>query len=377
MSRRKLENTENDRGAPLRREADRERQEEEGQESRPVARRDGNGSGDRSVPEERRKNASLKGRPPSSDPDVFLDIPEVKVDEIYLNVEELDAHLSLQARLANLVQLVAGVHVHLGKVELDVKGVEAEALLKIRLENIYDVIDRALSTVDRNPQLVEGMIKTVDGAVDEVGQTAERALGPEGAVSKTADQAGDAAKRAVGPGGAVTKTGQQAGQAVDDTAEGVADAAEEVSEGVDDVAGTAREELEEVEQPGRGPRRSGEREANRGSKRGTRLSRFSDDEGEEGRPVSRAARVGEAPRQALDSDEETDEEADEVIESVDEDAVEASGRASWTPKKANSGWQGAEPRRRPSSRRSREAETEAEAAPRRGTRPQSSTRNRP
>jgi hypothetical protein len=360
MSRRKSESTENDRGAPLRREADRERLKEEGQESRPVARRDGNGSGDRSVPEERRKDASLKGRPPSSDPDVFLDIPEVNVDEIYLNVEELDADLSLQTRLANLVQLVAGVHVHLGKVELDIKGVQAEALLKIRLENIYDVIDRALSTIDRNPQILEGVIKTADSAVDKVGQTAERALGP---------------------GGAVTKTGQQASRALDRTAEGVGNAAEEVSEGVDDVAGTAREELEEVEQPGGGPRRSRERETNRGSKRGTRLSRFSDDEGEEGRPVSRAVRVGEAPRQALDSDldsdEETDEEADEATESVDEDAVEASGRASWTPRKASSGSQGVEPRRRPSSRRSREAETEAEAAPRRGTRPQSSTRNRP
>jgi hypothetical protein len=360
MSRRKPESMGDDRGAPLRREADREREREEGQESRPVARRDGNGSGDRSVPEERRKNASLKGRQPSPDPDVFLDVPEVKIDEIYLNVEELDAHLSLQSRLANLVELVAGVHVHLGKVELDIKGVEAEALLKIRLENVYDILDRALSTIDRNPQILQGVIETADSAVDKVGQTAERALGPDGAV---------------------TKTGQQAGRALGRTAEGVAGAAEEVGEGIDDVAGTAREELEEVEQPGGGPRRSRERVTNRDSKRGTRLSRFSDDEGEEGRPVSRAGRVGEAPRRALDSDldsdEETDEEADEASESVDEDAVEASGRASWTPRKRSSGSQGAEPRRRPSSRRPREAETEAEAAPRRGTRPQSSPRNRP
>ncbi len=57
--------------------------------------------------------------------------------------------MALRAKLANLLQVVAGVHVHLGKVEIDIKGVEAQAQLKVRLENLYDILDRALSTLDR------------------------------------------------------------------------------------------------------------------------------------------------------------------------------------------------------------------------------------
>ena len=65
----------------------------------------------------------------SGNPDVLLDIPEVSVDSIRLAVDGLDADLSLRARLANLLQLDAGVRVHLKGVELDITGVHAEALL--------------------------------------------------------------------------------------------------------------------------------------------------------------------------------------------------------------------------------------------------------
>ncbi|NES14408.1 MULTISPECIES: hypothetical protein [Micromonospora] len=47
------------------------------------------------------------------EPDVLLDIPEVAVDQLRLAVDGLDADLSLRARLANLVQLDAGVRVRL------------------------------------------------------------------------------------------------------------------------------------------------------------------------------------------------------------------------------------------------------------------------
>jgi hypothetical protein len=52
----------------------------------------------------------LEGREPSHDPDVFIDIRRVAVDEIYVDVEQLEAHLALRAKLANLLQIVAGVH---------------------------------------------------------------------------------------------------------------------------------------------------------------------------------------------------------------------------------------------------------------------------
>jgi hypothetical protein len=41
-------------------------------------------------------------------PDVFLDVPELSVDLISLVVEDLAAHVSLSANVANLVTLNAG-----------------------------------------------------------------------------------------------------------------------------------------------------------------------------------------------------------------------------------------------------------------------------
>src|SRR5215218_2337464 len=181
-----------DPGQQLREESSQERREEEGGAPPDGARRarDGRGDGRPSRQRGGRDGGDgLQGRPPSPEPDVFMDVPKVQVEEVYLDVEGLDAHLSLRTKLGNLVQLVAGVHVHCGKVELDIKGVDAEA-----------------------------MLKTVDTAVDDIGQTAQTALGPRGAVSRTVDQVGQTAQQALGPGGAgsqaLDRVGGAAQQAV-------------------------------------------------------------------------------------------------------------------------------------------------------------------
>ena len=51
----------------------------------------------------RRRQAAATG-----DPDVLLDVPNLSVEEINLEVQNLRAHVSLDARLANLLQLTAG-----------------------------------------------------------------------------------------------------------------------------------------------------------------------------------------------------------------------------------------------------------------------------
>ena len=84
----------------------------------------------------------------SADPDVLLDIPKVSVDSIRLAVDGLDADLSLRARVANLLQVDAGVRVHLNGGELDINGVHAEAQLRVRLEQLTRILGRALDTLD-------------------------------------------------------------------------------------------------------------------------------------------------------------------------------------------------------------------------------------
>ncbi len=119
-----------------------------------------------------------RGALSGQDPDVYVDVRKLKVDEVDVDVEHLEAHLALRAKLANLLQVVAGVHVSLGKVEIDIAGVEAQAQLKVRLENLYEILDRARSTRNRNPEILESLVKTVGRYVRESATLAARYSAP-------------------------------------------------------------------------------------------------------------------------------------------------------------------------------------------------------
>lgn len=147
-----------------------------------------------------------------SDPDVVLQIPQAKVEQIYVEVDNLDASVSLRARLGSLLQLDVGVQAHLGTVKIDIKGVEAEAMLEVRLDELRGILDSALRTIERNPQIVESLVKTVDTAVNQVGQTAQQVLGPQGPLSQTLQQTSQ-------------QLGQQLGQATQQLAQNSAAAA--------------------------------------------------------------------------------------------------------------------------------------------------------
>jgi methyl-accepting chemotaxis protein len=185
--------------------------------------------------EDARSGPGMQGRNPSGEPDVILDVPKVHVDEIYFDLERLEAQLSLRAQVANLVQIAAGVHAHLGKVELDIKDVHAEALFKVRLENLYDILDRTFTTLDRNPEVLQGLLNTANNAVDDVGQIAQQAIGPGGAIGHAVDKVGQVGEQALGPGGAATQAAGQVGGAAQQ-AVGPGGAASEAAEGAGDAA---------------------------------------------------------------------------------------------------------------------------------------------
>jgi e3 binding domain len=169
----------------------------------------------------------------TDEPDVIVDIPVVKVDEIHFELDDLEARVSLHAEVLDLVKLSVGVHVELGKVELDIKGVEAQALLRARLDHVTAIIDRVLTTLDRNPEVLQSIAHTLEPvgegagkAVGEVGEGANKAVGQigEGAGSAVED-VGEGAEGAVkdvgkGAGGAVKDVGGGAGKAVGQVGEG-------------------------------------------------------------------------------------------------------------------------------------------------------------
>ena len=96
------------------------------------------------------------------DPDVLLDVPKLNVEEIDLEVEELQVRVSLQAALADLVQVNIGLEAEVGEVKLAVKGVEAQVQLKARLDNVRAIFSEVLTSLEHSPQFFRQALETVN-----------------------------------------------------------------------------------------------------------------------------------------------------------------------------------------------------------------------
>jgi len=111
--------------------------------------------------------------------------------------------------------------VDLGAVKLGIKGLDAQVLLKVRLDNIRATLEQALKAIDRDPSIIER---------------------PTGEASATDRQAGDDGRPpdGVGTGGeaerAVRRTVDESGNVLETVLDGSGDVLEEsVSEGLADL----------------------------------------------------------------------------------------------------------------------------------------------
>ena len=221
----------------------------------------------------------------SEQPDVLLDVPVVKVDEITFEVEEVQARLLLQAEVLDLLKLKVGADVFIGRVGLEIKGVEAQALLKVRLDNVARIVDRVLTTVDRNPRILESITAGVGSAVEDVGGGAGKAVGELGeGVGSAVEDVGK------GAGSAVEDVGEGAGSAVHDVGEGAGSAAQDVGEG----AGSAVEDVGEgagsaVENTGETARKAGQGAGKAAGGAGKTAGKAASGAGETARKTSRTA----------------------------------------------------------------------------------------
>ncbi|EWG55901.1 hypothetical protein FVEG_13833 [Fusarium verticillioides 7600] len=113
-------------------------------------------------------------------PDVHLKVPELSVGRIELDVDNLHADINLNADIAKLVQINAGIQVGIDKVNITIADVEAELELVVRLGHLVEIVNRTLASLDLNPALinlldsvgdiVEGVIGAVDGLLGSITQ---------------------------------------------------------------------------------------------------------------------------------------------------------------------------------------------------------------
>jgi hypothetical protein len=218
--------------------------------------------------EQEREGYGLNDEPSSEEPDVLLDVPVLKVDEIDLEVDDLRAQLSLHAAVLDLLKLHVGADVTLGRVALKIKGVEAQALLKVRLDNVAAIINRVLTTIDRNPQVLEHVTRGLGTAVEQVGRGAGEAVGDVGrGAGEAAEQIGRGAGEAVGEvGRGAGEAAEQVGRGAGEAVEAIGDAGPDLAEG---VGRRTRSAVEDADATAEAPRRLG-REARGGERQAAR-----------------------------------------------------------------------------------------------------------
>jgi hypothetical protein len=154
--------------------------------------------------------------PARQDVDVLLDVSELEVARIGLTVRGLRAHVSVLAELASLVNLQIGVDARLDEVELEIEGVRAKVLLKVRLDNVRAILVHALDTVAEHPEILEALTRALDelltgtlanalGALEnvledlDVGGTVDEAL--KGSLEEVRDTLQDVLSQAGGQAG--------------------------------------------------------------------------------------------------------------------------------------------------------------------------------
>ncbi|HEX2771134.1 MAG TPA: hypothetical protein VHN18_01735 [Micromonosporaceae bacterium] len=205
--------------------------------------------------------------------DVFLDVPELHLDVLELEVEDLQARVSLQADVLSLLRLHVGIDAALGRVRLNIRGVDAQALLKVRLDKVAQILERVLSTIDANPQIVEELARSAGAALREAGAGAREALTETGrgvgqalppvteglgrGVGQTIEQVGQGLGPAAGQAGrlvgeAAGQAGRAVGEAAGQAGRGVTEAAGQAGRGVTEAAGQAGQGEGEGAQPGAG-----------------------------------------------------------------------------------------------------------------------------
>jgi hypothetical protein len=156
--------------------------------------------------------------------DVVLDIPNLCVQNIHLKVDTVTAKIDLDAKISNLVHIAAGADVFIGDVDLTIRGVRAQALLLVDLDDVYHIVDNTLTFVDNHPEIIQQLGSTLQNTGGAVGGVVGGVLGSvQGLLlGSTRNAAGQVVQRLVdkASGKILERTLSSAGKAVAEKAVG-------------------------------------------------------------------------------------------------------------------------------------------------------------
>ncbi|KAL1872013.1 hypothetical protein VTK73DRAFT_1757 [Phialemonium thermophilum] len=84
------------------------------------------------------------------EPDVYLNA-SVYVGEIDIEVDNITAKVNLDAQVLKLLHFSAGVDASIDRVKLTIQNVSAKVELEARLENVVEMVNDVLHSIDLNP----------------------------------------------------------------------------------------------------------------------------------------------------------------------------------------------------------------------------------
>ena len=90
----------------------------------------------------------------NQDPDVLLSVPNLGVDHIGLEVQNLHARVDVQARVLDLVELRVGADVTIEDVQLDIDNVRGQVMLKVELDKVHEIVSEAVGLLRDHPDIL-------------------------------------------------------------------------------------------------------------------------------------------------------------------------------------------------------------------------------
>ena len=102
---------------------------------------------------------SVQQEKTETSPDMYLDVPKIKAEEIKLTLEDLDARVAFRLNLPRMVRINVGVTAGIKKLDLDIKGVGSKCFIKGETKKCKRIFNRVLESIDKNPDL----LKDLDG----------------------------------------------------------------------------------------------------------------------------------------------------------------------------------------------------------------------
>ena len=115
--------------------------------------------------------------------DVLFDIPALDAEEVDLKSEEVRVRVSFAADLGEMVKINVGLEAEAKELDLQIKGLQSQAQLKARLDNVREIFSEVLTALENNPDLARDLMKDTDHPND----TPEK---PDGPPRKTLENEG-------------------------------------------------------------------------------------------------------------------------------------------------------------------------------------------